>query len=150
MTGISQDVTAGRAAPAPAGGDPHLRAAALARALTSDGYAASLRSMVEPGLSAGPGAADSAGSAGKQLCQGHCPIQQVAARFPQLCEAETQAFSALLGVHVQRLATLAHGEHVCTTHIPPAQPPSPPQPGSQPESTTSHQERAADEHRVAS
>jgi hypothetical protein len=42
----------------------------------------------------------------------------VAREFPQLCVAETEAFSRLLGVHVQRLATLAHGEHVCTTHIP--------------------------------
>jgi predicted ArsR family transcriptional regulator len=57
-------------------------------------------------------------AAGKQLCQGHCPVQHVASQFPQLCEAETQAFSQLLGVHVQRLATLAHGEHVCTTNIP--------------------------------
>jgi hypothetical protein len=32
-------------------------------------------------------------------------------------------FSRLLGVHVQRLATLAHGEHVCTTHVPHAHPP---------------------------
>ena len=53
-----------------------------------------------------------------QLCQGHCPIQHVAGDFPQLCDAETQAFSRLLDVHVQRLATLAGGEHVCTTHIP--------------------------------
>jgi hypothetical protein len=45
-------------------------------------------------------------------------VQHVAREFPQLCEAETEAFSRLLGVHVQRLATLAHGEHVCTTHIP--------------------------------
>jgi len=42
----------------------------------------------------------------------------VAAQFPQLCEAEAEAFGRLLGVHVQRLATLAHGEHVCTTHVP--------------------------------
>ena len=56
--------------------------------------------------------------AGMQLCQGHCPVQHVAAEFPQFCEAETDAFSRLLGVHVQRLATLAHGEHVCTTFIP--------------------------------
>ena len=55
---------------------------------------------------------------GTQLCQGHCPVQHVARQFPQLCEAETEAFSRLLGVHVQRLATLAHGEHVCTTHVP--------------------------------
>jgi predicted ArsR family transcriptional regulator len=92
------------------GTDPHQRADALARALTTDGYAASVRS-VDDGHSAGH-------PAGKQLCQGHCPVQQVATQFPQLCEAETKAFSDLLGVHVQRLATLAHGEHVCTTHIP--------------------------------
>ena len=42
----------------------------------------------------------------------------MAGDFPQLCDAETQAFSRLLDVHVQRLATLAGGEHVCTTHIP--------------------------------
>jgi len=42
----------------------------------------------------------------------------VAAEFPQLCEAETEAFAELLGTHVQRLATIAHGDHVCTTHIP--------------------------------
>jgi hypothetical protein len=45
-------------------------------------------------------------------------VQHVAERFPQLCEAETAAFSELLGVHVQRLATLAGGAHVCTTHVP--------------------------------
>ena len=33
-------------------------------------------------------------------------------------EAEAQAFSRLLGVHVQRLATLAGGGHACTTHVP--------------------------------
>ena len=92
------------------GTDPHQRADALARALSTDGYAASVRS-VDDGHSVGR-------PAGKQLCQGHCPVQQVATQFPQLCEAETKAFSELLGVHVQRLATLAHGEHVCTTHIP--------------------------------
>jgi predicted ArsR family transcriptional regulator len=115
-----------------AGTDPHERAGALARALSTDGYAASVRS-VEDGHSAGqPGQ-----TAGKQLCQGHCPVQQVATQFPQLCEAETRAFSDLLGVHVQRLATLAHGEHVCTTHIPH-------------QIATSREENSADEHRVAS
>ena len=53
-----------------------------------------------------------------QLCQGHCPVQHVAERFPELCEAETATFSRLLGVDVRRLATLAQGDHVCTTHIP--------------------------------
>jgi predicted ArsR family transcriptional regulator len=95
-----------------AGRDTGRRADALAAALTADGYAASVR-PADPGLPA-------ASKLGAQLCQGHCPVQHVAREFPELCEAETDAFSRLLGVHVQRLATLAHGEHVCTTHVPPA------------------------------
>ncbi|HHV20736.1 MAG TPA: transcriptional regulator [Propionibacterium sp.] len=75
---------------------------ALAEALSDDGYVASTK----PAL------------AGEQLCQHHCPISQVAQQFPQLCEAETELFSQLLGVHVQRLATIAHGDGVCTTHVP--------------------------------
>jgi predicted ArsR family transcriptional regulator len=78
------------------------RSAALAEALTSDGYAASV--LTAP--------------LGDQLCQHHCPVAHVAAEFPQLCEAETEAFSRLLGRHVQRLATIAHGDGVCTTSIP--------------------------------
>ena len=88
-----------------AGSDPRLRAQALADALTADGYAATVRDIGRGGYAV-------------QLCQGHCPIRQVAGDFPQLCEAETAAFSRLLNVHVQRLATLAGGEHVCTTNIP--------------------------------
>jgi predicted ArsR family transcriptional regulator len=78
------------------------RPAELAAALTADGYAAS---------------AQHAGT-GVQICQHHCPIAHVAADFPQLCEAETQMFVRLLGTHVQRLATIAHGDGICTTHIP--------------------------------
>jgi predicted ArsR family transcriptional regulator len=90
-----------------AGDDVDARAEALAGALAEDGYAASTRPVRGP-----------AGEVGTQLCQGHCPVQHVAARFPQLCDAETEVFSRLLGVHVQRLATLARGAHVCTTHVP--------------------------------
>jgi predicted ArsR family transcriptional regulator len=90
-----------------AGEDIAARADALAVALIADGFAASTRPV-------GQGTP----LAGVQLCQGHCPVQHVAAQFPQFCDAETDAFSRLLGVHVQRLATLAHGEHVCTTFIP--------------------------------
>ncbi|WP_331715029.1 helix-turn-helix domain-containing protein [Auraticoccus cholistanensis] len=56
--------------------------------------------------------------AGEQLCQHHCPVAHVAERFPELCEVETEAFARVLGVHVQRLATIAHGDGVCTTHVP--------------------------------
>ena len=80
------------------------RTDALAKALAGDGYAASARPVP--------------GGRAVQLCQGHCPVRDVAAQFPQLCEAETQLFSRLLGVHVQRLSTLARGGHVCTTHVP--------------------------------
>jgi hypothetical protein len=52
------------------------------------------------------------------MCQHHCPVAHVAAEFPQLCEAETEMIGRLLGTHVQRLATIAHGDGVCTTHIP--------------------------------
>lgn len=86
------------------------RVEALVAALTRDGFDASLRRV--------GGAGPASGLHGIQLCQGHCPVQGVAAQFPQLCEAETEAFSRLLGVHVQRLATLAHGDHVCTTFVP--------------------------------
>ena len=55
---------------------------------------------------------------GEQLCQQHCPVAHVAHEFPQLCEAETEAISLVLGSHVQRLATIAHGDGVCTTCIP--------------------------------
>ncbi|MCE1178666.1 MAG: helix-turn-helix domain-containing protein [Micrococcales bacterium] len=95
---------------AEAGTDPQARAEALVAALTRDGYAASARPVGDP--------ARPTPLTGIQLCQGHCPVQHVAAEFPQFCEAETEAFSRLLGVHVQRLATLAHGDHVCTTFVP--------------------------------
>ena len=39
------------------------------------------------------------------------------AGYPQLCEAETEAFGRLLGTPVQRLATIARGDGVCTTHV---------------------------------
>ena len=87
-----------------AGEDPRARAEALASALTRDGYAASVR--------------QGRGGLTLQLCQGHCPIHDVASSYPVMCEAETQAFHRLLNVHVQRLATLAGGEHVCTLTIP--------------------------------
>ncbi|WP_127842199.1 helix-turn-helix transcriptional regulator [Actinomyces wuliandei] len=92
-----------------AGQDPAERARALADAFTMDGYAASVRDVGD-------------GSYAVQLCQGHCPVREVAGEFHELCDAETQAISRLVGVPVQRLATLAGGEHVCTTHIPIAVP----------------------------
>jgi len=106
-----------------AGASPAARVDALVGALTRDGFAASARPVGEQG-SASP-------FTGIQLCQGHCPVQAAAREFPQFCDAETDAFSRLLGVHVQRLATLAHGDHVCTTFVPTgANPPHHPRPTS--------------------
>lgn len=90
-----------------AGDDVDARTHALAEALRRRGHAATSR----PVASGTP-------LAGVQLCQGHCPVQHVAAEFPEFCEAESEAFSDLLGVHVQRLASLARGDHVCTTFVP--------------------------------
>jgi len=91
-----------RTAMAEAGDEPIARAEALAEALTAEGYAAAASTI----------------ATGGQLCQHHCPVAHVAAEFPQLCEAETQVISRLVGTHVQRLATIANGDGVCTTHIP--------------------------------
>jgi len=81
---------------------PQEQTAGMAQALSALGFAAS----VEPA------------PAGVQICQHHCPVSHVAGQFPELCEAETDAFARVLGRHVQRLATIAHGDGVCTTVIP--------------------------------
>jgi len=87
-----------------AGPDRFDRAQALAGALSREGYAATASGL----------------AGGGQLCQHHCPVAHVAAEFPQLCEAETAVISRLVGTHVQRLATIARGDSVCTTNIPSA------------------------------
>jgi predicted ArsR family transcriptional regulator len=78
------------------------RPEALAEALADDGYASTVHDT----------------SLGVQVCQHHCPVQHVAEEFPVLCEVETEAIGRLVGRHVQRLATIARGDGVCTTHIP--------------------------------
>jgi predicted ArsR family transcriptional regulator len=75
---------------------------ALADFLTTEGYSSTVHKV----------------GTGHELCQHHCPIAHVAAEFPDLCEAETAVFSKTLSTHVQRLATIAHGDGVCTTYIP--------------------------------
>jgi predicted ArsR family transcriptional regulator len=113
-----------------AGVAPGERVRALADALSADGYAASASAAPAPtpapapapagaaaGATAMAGEAAAALAGGEQLCQHHCPVAHVAEEFPQLCEAETEAFSRLLGRPVQRLATIAHGDGICTTHV---------------------------------
>jgi predicted ArsR family transcriptional regulator len=95
---------------ADAGPEPRARVDALVAALNEDGFAATARPI--------GGSQVGAEATGIQLCQGHCPVRHVAEEFPQLCQAETDAFSRLIGVHVQRLSTIAGGQHVCTTFVP--------------------------------
>ncbi len=103
---------------AQAGGDRAAKVEVLVEALNKQGFAASARPVGAVGPPTGPAGATRGGLTGIQVCQGHCPVGHVAAEFPQFCDAETEAFSRMLGVHVQRLATLAHGDHVCTTFVP--------------------------------
>lgn len=102
-----------------AGNDISARARALSAALSADGFAASSASVL-----------GSTPLAAQQLCQGHCPILDLASEFPEFCDAETETFARLLGVDVRRLSTLARGGHVCTTHIPTGRTPIADQPGS--------------------
>ncbi|MET0863730.1 MAG: metalloregulator ArsR/SmtB family transcription factor [Nakamurella sp.] len=78
------------------------RAGILAKALTGSGFSASLHQV----------------GVGQQLCQHHCPVGQVASKYPQLCEEEMAVFTRELGTYAQRLATIARGDSVCTTFIP--------------------------------
>lgn len=91
------------------------RIARLADLLTEDGYAASVRTVDVPV----PVADDESRRPLRtvQLCQGHCPVQGIADRYPEFCEEETDAIARLLDTPVQRLSTLARGAHVCTTHV---------------------------------
>lgn len=82
--------------------DVTARAKAIADALTARGYAATV---------------DHA-AGGVQICRHHCPIQDVAHEFPELCAAEHRVVADMLGQHTQPLATIADGNGICTTHIP--------------------------------
>ena len=77
----------------------------VADALTKAGYAATTTRVRGP-------------VQGIQICQHHCPVSHVAEEFPELCQAEKEAMSEILGTHVQRLATIANGDCACTTHVP--------------------------------
>ncbi|SQI28837.1 transcriptional regulator [Rhodococcus coprophilus] len=86
----------------PAGQDVETVAEEIADSFSESGFAASTRRV----------------GTGVQICQHHCPVSHVAEQFPELCEAEEEAFVEILGTHVQRLATIANGDAFCTTHVP--------------------------------
>ncbi|PWC00055.1 helix-turn-helix transcriptional regulator [Corynebacterium liangguodongii] len=85
-----------------AGGEIEQVAHQLADALDTNGYAATVTRA----------------GTGIQICQHHCPVSAVAAEHPEICEAEHEAISALVGRHVQPLASIADGNGICTTNIP--------------------------------
>lgn len=76
----------------------------VAQALTVAGYAAAIEPL---------------GGLTVQLCQHNCPVVDAAREFPVLCEAETAELARVMGRHVTRLATLAHGDEICTAVIAP-------------------------------
>jgi predicted ArsR family transcriptional regulator len=87
------------------GSDVAASADRVASALTDAGYATTTTRVTGP-------------IDGVQICQHHCPVSHVAEEFPELCEAEQEAFAEILGTHVQRLATIVNGDFACTTHVP--------------------------------
>ena len=88
-----------------ADGDVKGTADRVASALTDAGYATTTTPVTGP-------------VDGVQICQHHCPVSHAAAEFPELCDAEREAFADILGTHVQRLATIVNGDCACTTHVP--------------------------------
>ena len=97
-----------------AGEDVAARAQALAEAMSRDGFVTTAQITEPPAGQLAPGKL----LASIQLCQGHCPIRDLAEDFQVFCEQETGIISDLLGVDVRRLSTMAGGAHVCTTHVP--------------------------------
>ncbi|MCV7422881.1 transcriptional regulator [Mycobacterium yunnanensis] len=95
-----------------AGEDTVATAGRVAGALTDAGYATTTTPVTGP-------------LSGVQICQHHCPVSHVAEEFPELCEAEREAFAEILGTHVQRLATIVNGDFACTTHVPLTPQPTP-------------------------
>lgn len=100
-----------------AGTDVAARSQALSDAMTRDGYVASV-SVLAMGRAAQAMELPEHLLASVQLCQGHCPVRDLAQEFPEFCEQETAMIASLLGVDVRRLSTMAAGAHVCTTHVP--------------------------------
>lgn len=92
----------GHVRPAEEPADVQRAAADIASALSDAGYASTVQEV----------------GTGLQICQHHCPVWNVASRFPELCEAEQEVVSEIVGTHVQRLATIAGGNCACTTNIP--------------------------------
>jgi predicted ArsR family transcriptional regulator len=84
--------------------DPRRKAEVLANAMSDDGFVASVTHA-------------SGSASALQICQHNCPVAHVAGEFPELCTAEAEAMGRLLHTNVTRLATIAHGDGVCTAVV---------------------------------
>jgi predicted ArsR family transcriptional regulator len=82
-----------------ANASPQERLHAVARALAAEGYMAEVRN-------------DSA-TALPMLVEHNCPMQQVAERFPELCDAEARFLAEVLEAEVTRSAHIASGCGAC-------------------------------------
>jgi len=88
---------------------PEERISVLARTLAAEGYMPEVRT-------------DAAGE--QRLVEHNCPIQQVAERFPEVCEAEARFLSEVLGARVKRETHIASGCSCCEYHVQPLGPPA--------------------------
>jgi predicted ArsR family transcriptional regulator len=78
---------------------PRERLQAVVRALADDGYMPEVRQGQAPGL--------------PTLVEHNCPLQRVAMKFPELCEAEARFLAEVLEAEVTRAAHIASGCGTC-------------------------------------
>jgi DeoR family suf operon transcriptional repressor len=81
---------------------PDERVAVVAQILADDGYMPEVRRDGAPGL---------------RLVEHNCPIQQVAERFPEVCEAEARFLAEVLEAEVTRDTHIASGCGTCEYQI---------------------------------
>jgi DeoR family suf operon transcriptional repressor len=83
---------------------PEERVTIVTRALAEEGYMPEIRSGQASGM---------------QLVEHNCPIQQVAERFPEVCEAEARFLEEVLGAEVTRGDHIVSGCGTCEYHVAP-------------------------------
>lgn len=83
---------------------PEERVTIVTRALAEEGYMPEIRSGKASGM---------------QLVEHNCPIQQVAERFPEVCEAEARFLEEVLEAEVTRGHHIVSGCGICEYHVAP-------------------------------
>jgi DeoR family suf operon transcriptional repressor len=83
---------------------PEERVTIVTRALAEEGYMPEIRSGQASGM---------------QLVEHNCPIQQVAERFPEVCEAEARFLEEVLEAEVTRGDHIVSGCGTCEYHVAP-------------------------------